>query len=648
MTLLISLALLYQVATSCVRAYQRAQQQNRAEGPQDVTTLLRAASWQSNTESKWEWYQHLYKLRLRTGIWTAALIACWVIVASTQYVGSEVLWPVVGTDDKMDWTALSTYLTVCQVITKREEEWRMQELKDKQSGVYMPQSYYESYGDSLPPQFCSRTVAAWFSGVFASILCATAIGLHMAARCCGKKKDEGDEEHVSSPIGSLRPSRFDKRLSLRTELILSFMLSILTGFNAVFCTGVQGPASKVGNLYYASWFAYLLCVRIALGCLEEFYDLNDPENKAASSPARSYQAPTLASQSMDRGVSVVERVKSNEAITEVSSNGAASVVSLDTARDTNAEKMEQLRIGHVRSYFFLSIFSVACTASAYDAASNTDSDDGLSRAQKYMIFAPCYVSLQAIAMTTLCLSKRCYGFVSSFAVGGVLSIVAFGLWLGNLFLTMHSDDSWAVNGIGEIEMANLYYFSWASILTAGIQMTSYIKDFLGIKMTDYMAAVWVGIIKVCFVILGSSLHIWDTIHDKCGFDEITMGAITFCSRTILAICVALFGMIIGGLVVLVRLFLMTCKSCQCRRLQSHIEMILSLLLLLIFGTAVAMITGIGGPGQSVGDLYYSTWLAFWVSMFVFISCFNEMKRKDEISRPPLVKEMEIVEKIPAA
>jgi hypothetical protein len=200
---------------------------------------------------------------------------------------------------------------------------------------------------------------------------------------------------------------------------------------------------------------------------------------------------------------------------------------------------------------------------------------------------------------------------------------------------MHSEDSWAVNGIGEIEMANLYYFSWASILTAGIHMTTYVKNYLGIKMTDYMSVVWVAIVKVCFVILGAALHIWHNISDNCGIDEITSGAVTFCSRTILAIVVALTGMLVGGLVLLGRMFVLACPLCQSKRLQAHIEMILSLFLVLLFGAAVALVTGIGGPGQIVGDLFYSTWLSFWVALGVFASCYSELNAEEEEHSPSL-------------
>ena len=64
------------------------------------------------------------------------------------------------------------------------------------------------------------------------------------------------------------------------------------------------------------------------------------------------------------------------------------------------------------------------------------------------------------------------------------------------------------------------------------------------------------------------------------------------------------------------------------RTRNRAEAVLSSMLVVLFGVAVALITSIGGPGQSVGDLYYSTWLSFWVSIGIFVSCFDQMKQEE--------------------
>lgn len=164
-------------------------------------------------------------------------------------------------------------------------------------------------------------------------------------------------------------------------------------------------------------------------------------------------------------------------------------------------------------------------------------------------------------------------------------------------------------------------------------MMSYVKGLVKSESDDFMSIVWLAICKVCFVILGAALHIWATIAHNCEFDEITSGAVTFCSRTVLAMVVSLAGMLVGGLIVLARLVQRVCRSCRCKRVQAHVEMLISMFLVLLFAAAVALITGIGGPGQSVGDLFYSTWVAFFVSLGIFVHCEQEVRRQKLGSDP---------------
>jgi hypothetical protein len=623
-----TLGLVYQLSTVTVRLWRTTR---AATGQQ----LLPAMSWETRdfSESRAAWYQSIYKLRIRTGIWVAALLTAMVIVASSQYVWNAVLWPYAV---QIDPTVSHTSASVCTIVNSQRSSSK----------------YGYSNSKYLAPQLCYRTAAAWLSGLAAVVLCVTAIGIHWYARRGVARiwHDHDDIHPCSNKHAFVQAAYRYGRQALAAELFLSMLLSVLLGFNAVFATGVQGPAATVGNLYYASWLCFLLCVRICLGCLEEIYDIDDksengvvstPGAQASESPVVPYQAPSYKDQQQQQqqvnssvhndqhqqvgGSGQEQQAQEREVPIQFSSRDAQHS-SRDSSEQTMTDPLERERAKRLRSYFFLGIFSTVCAASGYDAASNQSGQ--LTRIQKYMMCAPLYVAAQSAILFVLCLSTRCYLVASHFGFGGLLSILSFGLWLCNLVLTMHSEDSWAVNGIGEIEMANLYYFSWAAILTAGLQMMSYVKSFLRIKKTDYMSVVWVAICKVCFVILGAALHIWHTIADNCDFDEITSGAVTFCSRTVLAIIVALTGMLVGGLVVTGRLMVAVCPMCQCRRVQAHVEMLISLFLVLLFGAAVALITGIGGPGQSVGDLYYSTWLAFFVSIGIFLSCYDQIKKED--------------------
>ena len=110
--------------------------------------------------------------------------------------------------------------------------------------------------------------------------------------------------------------------------------------------------------------------------------------------------------------------------------------------------------------------------------------------------------------------------------------------------------------------------------------------------------------------------------------------VTFCSRTTFAFIAGGTGIMSGYLVCgsriicgsgTTRLFGRCCCSISTYT-RAKGEAILSFFLVIFFGVAVALITSIGGPGQTVGDLYYATWLAFWVCLGTFVSCYDEVKQ----------------------
>jgi hypothetical protein len=757
----LSIALVYQVSTSCFRVIRAAKLQRRQQRQPDglykgsynpsayvkkntrnndhEDRLLRATSWECDTpeqnrrhrkrllvdQSRAAWYSSLYRLRVRTGVWTATCITCLIIVASSQYIWRQVLWPYISlTQQRQQSHQNSNYYSSNEASTLQNQNSPLSYFSVCHQTPYYHSDSSSSMMTSFTPQLCRRTLAAWFVGLVAAVLCAAAIVMHLTSRyfntnhsgsyrlpakvvqavtapptassrstdalettgstrkgsCSAPTSDYYDHDVVqlltaedlcpqtSNAWKNATPSALlsryyshhhPNRLPLRTELALGILLSLLLGVNAVLVTGVEGPALKVGNLYYASWISFLLCVRICLGCIEEYFNVDEEDEdneKIQDTPQSSdiestdnafpnvrrndttkISAPYKSPVPLVDGIPVLQNRLDSSILPAGSGSSAASkevaTVSADSITST-AKKQEKKRLDRVRNYFFLSIFSAVCFASSYDAASNQK--NALSREQIYMMYAPCVVASLSCLSFGLSLSKRCYSVLSKFWIGGLLSILSFSILLADLLITMHSDDSWAVNNIGEISMANLYYFAWASIFTSGVQMSSFVKALFGIRKLDYMSAVWVAICKVCFIILGASLHIWHTISDNCEFDEITLGAVTFCSRTVLAISVSLTGMLVGGLVVLGRIFILMCPSCRAARFQAHIEMLISLFLVFLFVAAVALITGIGGPGQSVGDLYYGTWGAFWVSIGIFVSCHHQLteEEKEGNSIPP--------------
>lgn len=156
-------------------------------------------------------------------------------------------------------------------------------------------------------------------------------------------------------------------------------------------------------------------------------------------------------------------------------------------------------------------------------------------------------------------------------------------------------------------------------------MISYIKPLFGNESKDATFLVWAGMVKVCMVILGASSHIWHNISATCSSNDLEAGERSFCTRTRGTMILAACSWVAGWTVMLSRII--GCSVPQ--KTRTRAEASLSIILLVLFGVAVALITSIGGPGQRVGDLYYSTWLAFWVSVGIFVSCYDQMRQEEK-------------------
>ena len=94
----ISMALAYQVFGDSVRQYRRQQLERMRASAHvgDVEAMLASLTvFQLETyrESRAMWYQSLYRLRTRTGIWIATFLATLLVMASSIHIWQEVLIP---------------------------------------------------------------------------------------------------------------------------------------------------------------------------------------------------------------------------------------------------------------------------------------------------------------------------------------------------------------------------------------------------------------------------------------------------------------------------------------------------------------------------------------------------------------------------
>mmetsp|Transcript_8165 Transcript_8165/g.12761 ORF Transcript_8165/g.12761 Transcript_8165/m.12761 type:complete len:454 (+) Transcript_8165:152-1513(+) len=201
----LAMALVYQIISDVVQQRVRSKKERlrRSESNGDVEAMLASLGLDTYRESHAAWYQTLYRLRIRTGMWTATLASTLIILFASASIWREVLIP----------TAL-----------KIDESGKLQ---------HICSTLVDS---SLPRTLCARTSFSVVSGSIAAFLSFGAIVMHMLAR---------------RDATQLVNKSYDKDgnfIPLKSEFLLSVVLSTLLGLNAVFATAVQGPAATVGNL----------------------------------------------------------------------------------------------------------------------------------------------------------------------------------------------------------------------------------------------------------------------------------------------------------------------------------------------------------------------------------------------------------------
>ena len=137
---------------------------------------------------------------------------------------------------------------------------------------------------------------------------------------------------------------------------------------------------------------------------------------------------------------------------------------------------------------------------------------------------------------------------------------------------------------------------------------------------------WLAVVKICFVMFGSCCDILLTIQDDCksAVDGDTVSI--FCQRTQIGAVIGFIGMASGFLAAVARYL-----NHSPNKDALYTELLLSIFLTVMFAVSLGLITGIGGPGQAVGDLYYGSWLAFFAAMGSATGLYQEIKdAKDDV------------------
>uniref|UniRef100_A0A7S0CIH6 Uncharacterized protein n=1 Tax=Proboscia inermis TaxID=420281 RepID=A0A7S0CIH6_9STRA len=450
------------------------------------------------------------------------------------------------------------------------------------------------------------------------------------------------------------------------ETLLVTLIAVLYGAGAIFVTSHQGPASSPGNMYYAIWIAFFFALRVEVGCIEEMRNpgkksnlntadgevttrnndhtatISDEISRSKATPSKNKESNNdekrasttviLQTNVLSQDDETQEEIKDDATTITTMITPDGNVVAVD---NTNNNHHKDERTDAMQRWGYLCVFSTICFASACDAADSfyDDRNDSwwneLDRYQMWMVICPGLVMIYAFLIFLLHLNSILfYSFVGNPAVGTLLSFVSFGLWVTGIVVIMHSESSLAVNGFGEIITANLFYFTWASVITAGVNFMTNVKKLLRIREESQAIVLWFGMVKIALVIFGAATQIWRSIDNVCttsvvggggGKSNMDEAEFSMCWRTQYALAAGAIGILVSSF---------CCYALYTMKSYVYLAEALSAsILTMVFSAGTRIITGMGGPGESVGDLYYATWLAFMLSMIIGVNVFEEWRRE---------------------
>jgi hypothetical protein len=162
--------------------------------------------------------------------------------------------------------------------------------------------------------------------------------------------------------------------------------------------------------------------------------------------------------------------------------------------------------------------------------------------------------------------------------------------------------------------ANLYFFSWLSLAATIYLSGSLLQEFWGVdvRTTPTKSARWYGITASSLVVLGSCVRTFNAAH--CSEPMENDAEVKFCRRTKFGISMGVIGFFFAAtMTALIQKMTLTVLA----------DFGITTFQLILWCFAVGYITFGVSPGATIGNLYFSTWIAFILAVFLFAQSFRE-------------------------
>ena len=204
-------------------------------------------------------------------------------------------------------------------------------------------------------------------------------------------------------------------------------------------------------------------------------------------------------------------------------------------------------------------------------------------------------------------------FVGQLIEGGT-SLLLLIFWCACLPTIMSPSRNIVVSGMGQgvIQNSNLYFFSWISFACVLYITGDCFQEISGRQFKTVVSQKnnkWCGLFADSIVVLAaaSMIHI-DLGCVNSGWD------VDVCLRTNYAVALGILGVVFSAIAFVA---IAMGKS-------NVIERIIAAVMFVMYTFGVGFITFGSGPATTLGNLYFSTWIGFAISLFLLLKSCEEL------------------------
>lgn len=187
-------------------------------------------------------------------------------------------------------------------------------------------------------------------------------------------------------------------------------------------------------------------------------------------------------------------------------------------------------------------------------------------------------------------------------------MVAVGVWIFALPMITTPDDGLAVDQNFRVDNANLYFASWGSFIFAMFLLAS-VGNERGVSAArDSFARRWLWLIVSSLVVMAACSRMFEGI---CKGNRFIEGG-EYCNELKVGVSLSVVSAVIAGIMTL--LLWLAPERVPIDILGAF----LCLGMLVLWGTMVHFMTFDYGPGATVGNIFFGTWLSGILTLDLFV------------------------------